>query len=279
MKIAIGIPARMGSSRFPGKPLALLAGRPMIVHVIDKALQADLGPVFVATDDDRIAEVVEKTGASVCMTRPDHPSGSDRLAEAVRNMDCDVVVNVQGDEPLIAPAAIRAVVAPFNDDACLPMATLAHPLRSKSDLDNANVVKLVCNAKGCAMYFSRAAIPYPRCGDSFALQHVGLYAYRKEFLLIYPSLATCLGAGQTVGGPVGQDRCGVSREFLCGGRAGKQAHYESCDDVLLGLNAAHALLSYRCDEMRVSLPGSREGIRLLRSGNPAMGDPVPQAKN
>jgi len=191
MKIAIGIPARMGSTRFPGKPLALLAGRPMIEHVIDKALQADLGPVFVATDDEHIAEVVKKTGASVCMTRPDHPSGSDRLAEAVRDFDCDIVVNVQGDEPLIDPAAIRTVVEPFADDAYLPMATLAHPLRSESDLEDANVVKVVCNAKGRAMYFSRAAIPYPRTGAAQALQHVGLYAYRKEFLLIYPSLDSC----------------------------------------------------------------------------------------
>jgi len=191
MNIAIGIPARMGSTRFPGKPLALLAGKPMILHVIEKALKADIGPVFVATDDDRIAEAVQKTGADVCMTSPDHPSGSDRLAEAVREMDCDIVVNVQGDEPLIDPAAIRAVVEPFSDDAYLPMATLAHALRSGSDLDDANVVKVVCNAKNRAMYFSRAAIPYPRSGSAHALQHVGLYAYRKEFLLIYPSLDPC----------------------------------------------------------------------------------------
>jgi len=191
MKIAIGIPARMGSTRFPGKPLAMLAGKPMIEHVVEKALQANLGPVFVATDDERIARVVQKTGASVCMTSPDHPSGSDRLAEAVRDMDYDVVINVQGDEPLIDPAAIRAVVEPFADDAYLPMATLAHPLRSESDLDDANVVKVVCNAKGRAMYFSRAAIPHPRSGKAHALQHVGLYAYRKEFLLIYPSLQSC----------------------------------------------------------------------------------------
>jgi len=163
----------------------------MIEHVIEKAQMANLGPVFVATDDDRIAEVVQKTGAGVRMTSPNHPSGSDRLAEAVREMDCDVVVNVQGDEPLIDPAAIRAVVEPFSDDAYLPMATLAHPLRSEPDLEDANVVKVICNAKGRAMYFSRAAIPYPRSGSSHALQHVGLYAYRKEFLLIYPSLDPC----------------------------------------------------------------------------------------
>jgi len=191
MKITIGIPARMGSTRFPGKPLALLAGRPMIIHVIEKAQAADLGPVFVATDDERIAEVARTTGVMVCMTAPEHASGSDRLAEAVRAMDCDVVINVQGDEPLIDPAAIRAVVQPFNEDAYLPMATLAHPLRNQDDLYDANVVKLVTNARGRAMYFSRAAIPFPRSGASGALQHVGLYAYRKEFLLIYPTLSPC----------------------------------------------------------------------------------------
>ena len=191
MKIAIGIPARMGSTRFPGKPLAQLAGKPMIQHVIEKALAADLGPVFVATDDNAIAEVARNAGVIACMTAPDHPNGSNRLAEAVRDIDCDVVVNVQGDEPLIDPAAIRAVIKPFHDDAYLPMATLAHPVRLDSDLHDTNVVKVVCNAKGRALYFSRAAIPFPRSGTSNALQHVGLYAYRKEFLLIYPSLEAC----------------------------------------------------------------------------------------
>jgi len=191
MKIAIGIPARMGSTRFPGKPLAQLAGRPMIEHVIEKAQAADLGPVFVATDDRRIADAARATGAMVCMTSPDHASGSDRLAEAVREIDCDVVINVQGDEPLIDPAAIRAVVEPFTADPYLPMATLAHPLRNPDDLFDANVVKLITNAKGRAMYFSRAAIPFPRSGLPNAMQHVGLYAYRREFLLIYPTLSPC----------------------------------------------------------------------------------------
>lgn len=191
MKIAIGIPARMGSSRFPGKPLALLAGRPMIEHVIEKAQAAGIGPVFVATDDKRIADIASETGAGVCMTSPDHGSGSERLAEAVAEMDCDVVVNVQGDEPLIDPDAIRAVVQPFHEDAYLPMATLAHPIRDKSDLHDANVVKVICNAKSRAMYFSRAVIPFPRSGQPEALQHVGLYAYRREFLLIYPALEAC----------------------------------------------------------------------------------------
>ena len=189
--IAIGIPARMGSSRFPGKPLALLAGRPMIEHVIERARAAGIGPVYVATDDERIAEVARQAGAEVCMTHPEHGSGTERLAEAFRGLDVDIVVNVQGDEPLIDPEAIRAVVRPFLDDPYLPMATLAHPLRYKSDLQDANVVKLVINAKGRALYFSRAPIPYPRSGESESLQHVGLYAYRREFLLIYPALSPC----------------------------------------------------------------------------------------
>lgn len=191
MNIAIGIPARMGSTRFPGKPLARLAGRPMIEHVIERARAADIGPVFVATDDERIAEAAANAGASVCMTRADHGSGTERLAEAAAGMDCDVVVNVQGDEPLIDPQAIRDVVRPFADDAYLPMATLAHPLRTETDLHDSNIVKLVVNAKGRAMYFSRAPIPYPRSGNPIALQHVGLYAYRREFLLIYPALTAC----------------------------------------------------------------------------------------
>lgn len=191
MKIVVGIPARMGSTRFPGKPLALLAGRPMILHVIEKALAAGIGDVFVATDDARIAAVAEQAGVLACITRADHPNGSNRLAEAVAEMDCDIVVNVQGDEPLIDPRAIRAVVEPFRNDAYLPMATLAHPLRAPDDLHDPNVVKLVTNAKGRALYFSRAPIPYPRSGSGSALQHVGLYAYRKEFLLIYPQLTPC----------------------------------------------------------------------------------------
>jgi len=196
MNIAIGIPARMGSTRFPGKPLALLAGKPMIEHVIEKSLAADLGPVFVATDNEQIADIARHTGALACMTHSDHASGSDRLAEAIQEIDCDIVINVQGDEPLIEPAAIRAVVSPFEQDAYLPMATLAHPIKQESDLHDANVVKVVCNAKGRAMYFSRAAIPFSRPDQSNVLpfnglQHVGLYAYRKNFLLMYATLEPC----------------------------------------------------------------------------------------
>jgi len=189
MKAVVGIPARFSSTRFPGKPLALLAGKPVILHVVDRALAADVGPVLVATDDVRIAEAVEKSGAQVCMTRADHASGTERLAEAVSDMDCDVVINVQGDEPLIDPAAIRAVLKPFDAEPELSMATLAHPIRDEFDLNDANVVKVVCNASGHALYFSRAPIPFLR-NEAVAtpLQHVGLYAYRKEFLSMYGRL-------------------------------------------------------------------------------------------
>lgn len=192
---AIGIPARYDSTRFLGKPLAILAGKPMITHVIERALAADLGQVIVATDHQGIADVSLAAGAQVCFTRSDHESGTERLAEAMADVDCDIVVNVQGDEPLIDPAAIRTVVAPFIQQSELQMATLAHPIREVGDFDDPNVVKLVRNALGHAMYFSRAPIPYPRNKAALEatdmLQHVGLYAYRKDFLLKYSTLAPC----------------------------------------------------------------------------------------
>jgi len=156
---------------------------------VARAQAADVGAVFVATDDERIADAVRDCGALVCMTRADHASGTDRLAEAVSNMDCDVVINVQGDEPLIDPAAIKAVLEPFAAEAELPMATLAHPIRDEFDLNDANVVKVVCDAAGHALYFSRSPIPFLR--DEAAatpLQHIGLYAYRRYFLMQYSRL-------------------------------------------------------------------------------------------
>jgi len=190
MKVIVGIPARYGSTRFPGKPLALLAGKPVIAHVVKQAQAANVGEVLVATDDARIADAVRDCGARVCMTRADHASGTDRLAEAVSGMDCDIIVNVQGDEPLIAPSAIRAVLEPFTTETELPMATLAHPIRDEFDLNDANVVKVVCNASGHALYFSRAPIPFLRNeAAATPLQHVGLYAYRKEFLFMYGRLS------------------------------------------------------------------------------------------
>ncbi|MDX8393610.1 MAG: 3-deoxy-manno-octulosonate cytidylyltransferase [Mariprofundales bacterium] len=193
MKIIVGIPARYASNRFPGKALALLAGKPMIVHVIERALLANIGVVFVATDDERIANVARAAGAVVCLTHDKHPNGASRLAEAIADMDCDVVVNLQGDEPLIDPEMLRAVICPFYDDPDLNMATLAHPLRRAEDLYDANIVKVICNRHGHALYFSRAPIPYPRQQqqNKSSLQHVGLYAYRRDFLLRYPSLPAC----------------------------------------------------------------------------------------
>jgi 3-deoxy-manno-octulosonate cytidylyltransferase (CMP-KDO synthetase) len=195
LKIAVGIPARFESTRFPGKPLAEIAGKPMIAHVIERSKAANVGEVYVATDHQGIAEVARQYGAEVRMTRSDHNSGTERLAEAMREIDCDVVINVQGDEPLIDPEAIRAVVEPFRHEHSLSMSTLAHPIHSDEDFNNPNVVKVVVGGRGHALYFSRAPIPFPRNPGGIAnqgpLQHVGLYAYRKEFLLIYPGLEPC----------------------------------------------------------------------------------------
>ncbi|MDX8412327.1 MAG: 3-deoxy-manno-octulosonate cytidylyltransferase [Mariprofundaceae bacterium] len=191
MRVVIGIPARFSSSRFPGKPLAMLAGRPMIEHVVLRALAAGVGPVIVATDDERIASAVEEMDVDVRMTDAGHASGSERLAEAVCDIDCDVVVNLQGDEPLIDPGAIRAVLEPMRQDEGLPMATLACPIVDQKHFHSPHVVKVVCNGRSRAMYFSRAAIPYPRQPAIQPLQHVGLYAYRKDFLLSYPKLSPC----------------------------------------------------------------------------------------
>jgi len=197
MRVAIGIPARFASTRFPGKPLANIAGKPMIAHTIARALAANLGPVIVATDDARIATAADQAGARVCMTLSKHASGSERLAEAMRDVECDIVVNVQGDEPLIEAQAIRSVIEPFRQHPDIPMATLAHPLRHADDLQDPNIVKVICDRRGFALYFSRAPIPYARqCQGispvpSIAMQHVGLYAYRKDFLLGYAALPAC----------------------------------------------------------------------------------------
>lgn len=192
INIAVGIPARFASTRFPGKPLADLAGKPMIVHVIERAKQANIGHVFVATDDERIASVARAADCDVFMSHSQHNSGSERLAEAVQDMGCDIVVNVQGDEPLIDPLAIQSVIQPFMTNPNLEMATLAHPLLRDEDLHDPNVVKVVCNAKNHAMYFSRASIPFPRKAESSTpLQHVGLYAYTKNFLFNYSKLKEC----------------------------------------------------------------------------------------
>lgn len=195
------IPARYASSRFPGKPLALIAGRPMIQHVYERACQARLvDTVVVATDDTRIMEVVAAFGGRAVMTSAAHATGSDRVAEVAAQLACDLVVNVQGDEPCIAPAAIDAIIQPLRHDPAVSIATLAQPLRELADFLSPHVVKVVVDRQGNALYFSRAPIPYdrqawPQAPQLLALsglplplppgcyRHFGLYAYRREVLL------------------------------------------------------------------------------------------------
>jgi 3-deoxy-manno-octulosonate cytidylyltransferase (CMP-KDO synthetase) len=189
------IPARYGSSRFPGKPLADLNGKPMVVRVAEQAHKSGAAEVIVATDHDGIAAAVEAAGHVAVMTRGDHASGTDRLAEVVarrRYAARQIVVNVQGDEPLIAPALIRGVADNLASHREAQIATAAHPLREARELGDPNIVKVVLDLAGYALYFSRAPIPYAR--DAFAknmrtiprglpvYRHLGIYAYRAAFL-------------------------------------------------------------------------------------------------
>lgn len=185
--VLIVIPARYQSTRFPGKPLADLDGRPMIEHVYARASAArKADAVLVATDDSRIAEVVRGFGGEVMITGADHATGTDRLAEIARQVPSDILVNVQGDEPLIAPEAIDAAIEPLLADAAIPMSTLSRPIES-GELDSQHVVKVVCDQEHFALYFSRAAIPGSRDPhrphEDAARAHVGLYAYRRDTLL------------------------------------------------------------------------------------------------
>lgn len=183
------IPARLASTRFPAKALAPLDGKPILQHVWERASQARyLRNLLIATDDDTIATVARKFGAQVRMTSPDHPSGTDRVAEAASAYSHPVVVNIQGDEPLIDPAAIDAAVLALleNDDAL--MGTLAKRIHDAAEITNPNVVKVVMGLDGRALYFSRSPIPYDRGGGAVYYKHIGLYTYRREFLLDYPQL-------------------------------------------------------------------------------------------
>lgn len=190
MKIIGIIPARYASTRFPGKPLALIAGKPLIRHVVERCqLAKSLGEVIVATDDTRIWEVAQDF-CRVEMTSPEHPSGTDRLAEVVQRCECAAAVNIQGDEPLIDPSVIDAVA---NALAGNEMSTAATRIRLPEEYDNPNVVKVVVNAGGQALYFSRRTIPYLRDAANRSdaeqlaafpfLKHIGIYGYRRETLL------------------------------------------------------------------------------------------------
>jgi len=187
MKVVGVIPARWGSTRFPGKSLALISGKPLIQWVIKAALRArSLDSLLVATDDERIMKVVAKLGAKAVMTRQDHPSGTDRIAEAVRDISADVVINIQGDEPLIDPNLIDKIADAMKTDEKWDMATAVAPISSESDLVNPTVVKVVWDAKGQALYFSRSVIPFVRektdSADIRHWRHIGIYAYTKVFL-------------------------------------------------------------------------------------------------
>lgn len=185
------IPARYASSRFPGKALAPLVGRPLIRHVYERAAQARyLSRLVVATDDERIAQAARAFGAPVCMTRSDHPSGTDRVAEAAAADAAELIVNIQGDEPLIDPAAIDAAVLGLLEAPEIPMGTLKKRIEDPAELSNPNVVKVVTDRFGNALYFSRSRIPYVRAGAEEApcYKHVGLYVYRRDFLLGYSEL-------------------------------------------------------------------------------------------
>lgn len=195
------IPARHASTRLPGKPLLLIAGKPMVVRVAEQAAQSGAQQIWIATDHHAIANVAHEYGFKACLTRESHASGTDRIAEVVEQQgwpDDTIVVNVQGDEPLIPSALIRAVADHLNAHPECAIATACHPIHDETAMRNPNIVKTVLDKHGNAMYFSRATIPYPR--DAFAqlqplpadlpiLRHIGLYAYRAGFLRAYGQLA------------------------------------------------------------------------------------------
>jgi 3-deoxy-manno-octulosonate cytidylyltransferase (CMP-KDO synthetase) len=204
MTFTVVIPARMASTRLPDKPLADIAGVPMVVRVARQSAQSGACRVVVATDDVRVREACSSHGVESVMTRADHASGSDRLAEACESLGldgADVVVNVQGDEPLIEPALIRQCAALLETDVQAMVSTAAHAISDPADFTNPNVVKVVLDAQFRALYFSRAPIPWWRDGSRAgapalstdtgapALRHIGLYAYRAAYLRRFPTLS------------------------------------------------------------------------------------------
>jgi 3-deoxy-manno-octulosonate cytidylyltransferase (CMP-KDO synthetase) len=195
------IPARFNSTRLPGKPMLLIGDKPMVVRVAEQAAQSGAQQIWIATDHEPILGAMQENGFQACMTKADHASGTDRIAEVVTQQnwaDDTIVVNVQGDEPLIPPQLIRAVAQHLNDHPECAIATACHPIHDEAAMRNPNIVKAVLDKQGNALYFSRAPIPYPR--DAFAqntplpdnvtvLRHIGIYAYRASFLRIYNQLA------------------------------------------------------------------------------------------
>jgi 3-deoxy-manno-octulosonate cytidylyltransferase (CMP-KDO synthetase) len=184
------IPARYGSTRFPGKPLHLIAGKPLVQHVWERCRQVSLADgVIIATDDERIARAARDFGAEVVMTRDDHQSGTDRLAEVAALMPVAThFLNVQGDEPLINPVLLGPLIELLRDDPVLPMVTAASALTDEAEVDNPNMVKVVLTASGYALYFSRSRIPFARHPPELPwYRHLGLYGYSRDFLLRFVS--------------------------------------------------------------------------------------------
>lgn len=184
------IPARFKSTRFPGKVLALINGKPMIEHVWRQASQCrELDKLLIACDHEEVLKAARAFGATAVMTSPDHPSGSDRIAEAVGSLNCDLVVNIQGDEPFIQPNVIDGLVTALKSDATASVATVIKEIKTDDDINNPNVVKVVIDRNHYALYFSRSVIPYNRNTERPSglkyFKHLGLYAYRKDFLMSY----------------------------------------------------------------------------------------------
>lgn len=242
MTFSVVIPARYASSRLPAKPLADLAGKPMVVRVLERCQQSDASRVLVATDDERIASAVESAGGEALMTRADHPSGTDRLQEvaaALALADDEIIVNVQGDEPLIPPAVINQVARNLADHQQCGIATLCEPLIDVDDLFNPNVVKVVSNQLQEAMYFSRAPMPWHR--DDFSQEtkrlngdhwrrHIGIYAYRVDFLHQY------------IGWPVSALETVESLEQLRALHQGVRIHVaDACEQVPGGVDTTEDL--------------------------------------
>jgi len=192
-RVVVVIPARFGSTRLPGKPLVSLAGKPMIQRVYERARMAEkAGRVIVATDDERIVKAVETFGGEARMTRADHRTGTERVAEVAAHVEGDVFVNVQGDEPLLDPVAVDAAISALLEEPAAAIATVATPVKTPGDIMDPNVVKTVLDFDGNALYFSRAPIPWVR--DTAAkvlvrhLKHLGLYVFQRDALLEYPTL-------------------------------------------------------------------------------------------
>lgn len=188
-RVVIVIPARFGSTRLPGKPLVDILGKPMVQHVYERALQVPVASaVVIATDDVRVARAVAAFGGRYVMTSPDHLSGTDRLAEVMTQLEADVYINLQGDEPLIRPADVTKLADGMLKNPSVQVGTLCHPI-DNGEAVNPNTVKVVLASNGYALYFSRSPIPYPREADAARyLKHVGVYAYRREVLASYTNL-------------------------------------------------------------------------------------------